>query len=70
MVASVLCDPVVHLASSEGALPANQQRQSRRINLLDGWGPALTILAVVYGLTLLGVYFSHVWFNGYEIPTH
>lgn len=63
-------DLVVHLAPSEGALPVTQQQRTRKINFLDRWGPALTILAVVYGLTILGVYFYYVWFAGYEIPTH
>lgn len=61
-------DLVVHIAQSEGALPAIQQQQARKIEFLDRWGPALTILAVVYGLTILSVYFYHVWFMGYQIP--
>jgi hypothetical protein len=63
-------DLVVHLAASDGPPPANQQQRIRKINVLDRWGPALTILAVVYGLTLLSVYFYHVWFSGYQIPAH
>lgn len=63
-------DLVVHVAAGEAAPPMIQQRRTRKINLLDRWGPALTILAVVYGITLLSVYFYHVWFMGYEIPAH
>jgi hypothetical protein len=63
-------DLIVHLAAGESGIPETQQQRGRKINLLDRWGPALTILAVLYGLTLLSVYFYHVWFKGYEIPVH
>jgi hypothetical protein len=60
---------VVHLAPSDVAEPpAALEQRIRKINLLDRWGPALTILSVIYGLTLLGIYFYHVWFAGYQIP--
>jgi hypothetical protein len=61
-------DLVLHVAKGGGALPAAQQARSRKIGWLDRWGPALTVLVVLYGLTLLGVYFYHVWFSGYQIP--
>jgi len=62
-------DVVVHLAASDVVEPpATQQQRLRKINLLDRWGPALTILSVIYGLALLSVYFYHVWFTGSQIP--
>jgi hypothetical protein len=61
-------DLVVHLAAGDAPTPPSQQVRAHKIDRLDHWGPALTIVAVLYGFTLLGVYFYHVWFTGYQIP--
>lgn len=59
-------DLVVHLAASESAVPPAQQQRTRKIDSLDHWGPALTAVLVVYGVTLLSVYFYHIWSKPYQ----
>ena len=61
-------DLVVHRAAGDAPTPPSQQLRARKNDRLDHWGPALTIVAVLYGFTLWGVYICHLWFTGYPIP--
>jgi hypothetical protein len=34
---------------------------------IDHWGIALTLVTIVYGLVLLGIYLNDVWVQGNKI---
>ena len=57
-------DDKLHLAESEAPLIARQIMVGRSIDTIDRWGQGLTILVLVYGLALLGVYLYGVWLAG------
>lgn len=43
-------DGCVHLADSDAVMIERQEIAARRLSLVDGWGKALTILAVLCGI--------------------
>ena len=53
-------DDSIHL---EGGAPAEQVALAHRLNVVDRWGKALTVLTVVFGLALAGIYMYQVWTN-------
>ena len=53
-------DDSIHL---EGSGPAEQVALAHRLNVVDRWGKALTVLTVVFGLVLAGIYMYQVWTN-------
>ena len=44
-----------------------QQKVERSMTRIDHWGIALTIVTIVYGLILLGIYLNDVWVQGNKI---
>lgn len=61
-------DEFLHLAESEAALVTQQTAVGRKIRTTDRWGQWLTIVTVLYGLALLGVYLYGVWIEGAKLP--
>lgn len=57
-------DDSIHL---EGSMPSQQVALSHRVEVIDRWGKTLTVIAVVYGLALAGIYMYQVWTN---VPTY
>jgi heme/copper-type cytochrome/quinol oxidase subunit 2 len=53
-------DDSIHL---EGSVPAEQVALDHRLAVVDRWGKTLTVIAVVYGLALAGVYVYQLWNN-------
>ncbi len=54
-------DETLHIGGNEAHLVDQQTKVFRKIETLDRWGIPLTIIAVLYGLVLAGVYLHHVW---------
>lgn len=57
-------DDSIHL---EGSMPSEQVALDHKLGLVDRWGKTLTVITVVYGLALAGVYMYQVWNT---IPTY
>jgi hypothetical protein len=57
-------DEGLHLAAGEASLIAKQVATERTVRTIDRWGEALTVIAILYGLTLLGIYLYGVWLAG------
>jgi hypothetical protein len=53
-------DDTLHLGASSGAV-AQQSTVAEKLDQVDKWGKLLTIIAVVYGLVLVAVYFYQFW---------
>jgi len=56
-------DPYEHLASGEQRMIPEQVAKFKRIGAVDDWGIALTILTIVSGLALAGLYVYQVMQN-------
>lgn len=60
-------DDNIHLGSDQDAVISKQVAISRKLQVLDRWGQALTVLSLVSGLIIAGVYLNQV-FQGSLIP--
>jgi hypothetical protein len=54
-------DDIVHLAASEAAAIPKQAHLAERVAFVDRWGKTLTVITVVYGLTLLSIHMYRIW---------
>lgn len=57
-------DDSLHL---EGNVRGTQAVLAHRLEWIDRWGKTLTVVAVLYGVALAGVYLFQVWNN---VPTY
>lgn len=55
---------VLHVSTSGSHLVARQTSLAQRIDKIDFWGKALTIILVVYGFVLAGWILYQVWEQG------
>ena len=51
-------DDSIHL---EGSMPSEQIALGHRLTMIARWGKTLTLVTVVYGLALAGIYMYQVW---------
>ncbi len=61
-------DETLHLAEREAALLTQQAAVGRKVRKIDLWGKWFTVIAIFYGLALLGVYLHGVWVAGAKLP--
>lgn len=54
-------DDLVHLAAGESKFIPNQVATARLLDKLDNWGKTLTVVDVVFGLTLVAVVLWNGW---------
>jgi len=57
-------DDSIHL---EGTITTDQMTLAHKLAVIDKWGKTLTIVAVVYGLTLAAIYLYQIWNS---VPTY
>ena len=57
-------DDTLDVLEQDPNVIAEQKLMSKKIDLIDRWGQSLTVLAVVYGIVLVSVYFYRVWLEG------
>ncbi|HUO28298.1 MAG TPA: hypothetical protein VMU80_03700 [Bryobacteraceae bacterium] len=57
-------DDSIHL---EGHASSDQVGLAQRLASIDRWGKTLTVLAVLFGLALAGVYMYQIWTT---VPTY
>jgi hypothetical protein len=63
-------DDTLDVIASDPGVIAHQKEAVHKIKLLDRWGQALTVLAILYGLVIAGLYLYHVWQEGTQIQMH
>lgn len=61
-------DITLHLEEGGGPASAVRVETSRRIRLIEVWGKALTIVGVLYGIILAGLYLYHLYVAGAQLP--
>jgi hypothetical protein len=57
-------DETLHLGAGEASIVAQQVVTDRKLRIIDRWGEWLTVIAVLYGLVLAGIYVYGVWVAG------
>ena len=60
-------DDVLHVSGSNWGALDKQTTLAHTMAQIDRWGLVLTIITVVYGLVLLGVYFNNVFEQGQKL---
>jgi hypothetical protein len=55
-------EPALHLTSN--ALVSSQANLAHKLDLIDKWGKALTVIALVSGLLLATIYVWQIWVRG------
>jgi ABC-type Fe3+ transport system permease subunit len=60
-------DATLHVLESQREVE-QQSQMTKKIARIERWGQALTIVVVLYGLVLAGVYVYHVWQASAKIP--
>jgi hypothetical protein len=55
-------DDTLHVLQGD-ALP-QQSAVAQKLDMIDKWGKTLTVIAVVFGLLLAGLYVYQVWVQG------
>jgi hypothetical protein len=53
-------DDSLHVLNAENVVP-QQVAVAHKLDVIDKWGKMLTILTVLYGLAIAGVYFYQMW---------
>jgi hypothetical protein len=60
-------DDVLHVSGANWGAADKQATLAHSMAQIDKWGVVLTVVTVVYGLVLLGVYFTGVFEQGQKI---
>ena len=60
-------DRSLHVVEEDPGLISQQLREEKKLESIDRWGKSLTVIVVLYGLAILGVYLYHVWQEAYTI---
>ena len=63
-------DDILHLSSSGSSMVAQQSVMAGKIRKVTRVGEALTVVAVVYGVTLLAFWVYRAWEQGNQIQFH
>jgi hypothetical protein len=60
-------DDTLHVSGSNWGVIDKQKTVARSMAQIDRWGITLTIVTVLYGLVLLGLYLKDVWVQGQKL---
>lgn len=61
-------DDRLHLSAAESNVPTMQAAYAHKLETIDKFGKALTVVAVVYGAVLLAWAIRDAWVSGSMIP--
>lgn len=57
-------DDMIHVSDAAGAVASQQVSVAQKLDQIDKWGKTLTVVVVVYGVVLAGVYVYQSWVAG------
>ncbi len=60
-------DDTVHLSGGETAVQ-EQVAVASKLNAIDKWGKLLTVVLVIYGLVIAGIYVLQMWEESSKTP--
>lgn len=61
-------DETIHVLESDAAQVTTQVKLSHKLELIERWGKILTVVVVVYGLFIAGMYLYNIWQQGAKLP--
>lgn len=56
-------DDSLHVSEGDAARIARQSFVAQRLDVVDKWGKALTVITAVYGAVLFAIYIYGVWMS-------
>ena len=54
-------DDTLHVSDPTGSISSHQVMLARKLEVIDRWGKILTVIALLYGVALLGAYLYVGW---------
>ena len=60
-------DASLDVLEKNAGVIAQQTLAIQRIGAIDRWGKSLTVLTILYGLAIAGVYIAHGWLEATKI---
>ena len=61
-------DEFVHLADGEAPAISQQINTVKRLEVIDRWGKILTVITLITGLALAGLFLYQVWQQASALP--
>jgi hypothetical protein len=61
-------DETIHVLDGDAPQVAAQVKLSHKLEVIERWGKILTMIVVVYGLTIGAMYLYYVWQQGAKLP--
>ncbi len=54
-------DELLHVADAESPLIPQQQSTAKKLDTIDRWGKILTVITLLIGMVLAGLYLYQMW---------
>lgn len=61
-------DETIHVLEGDAPAVTAQVKLSRKLGRVERWGKILTVIVVVYGLIIAGMYLYNIWQQGAKLP--
>jgi hypothetical protein len=61
-------DETIHVLESDAPAVTAQVNLSRKLQVIERWGKIFTVVVVVYGLAIAGMYLYFIWQQGAKLP--
>ncbi|HVA01017.1 MAG TPA: hypothetical protein VMV34_05090 [Terriglobia bacterium] len=61
-------DETIHVLEGDAPAVTAQVKLSRKLQVIERWGKILTVVVVVYGLVIAGMYLYFIWQQGAKLP--
>ena len=61
-------DETIHVLDGDAQEVVAQSKLSHKLEIIERWGKALTVVVVVYGLVIGVMYLYYVWQQGAKLP--
>jgi hypothetical protein len=63
-------DDTLHVMEGDATMIPRQQKIARELELIDRWGKSLTVIALVFGLIVGGLFVYQGWVNASSYMAH
>lgn len=61
-------DETIHVLDGDTPQIAAQVKLSHKLEAIERWGKILTVIVVIYGLSIAAMYLYYVWQQGAKLP--
>lgn len=63
-------DDTLHVMEGDASLIPRQQKIAHELEVIDRWGKSLTVVAIVFGLVVGGLFVYQGWVNASSYMAH